>query len=215
MSGKTNRLMNQESYGDEAAEGATAISQCGGQFVGTDNEFEEAHTEENVFDVACAEESAAWARSQRAENLAGHATGTANEREEDEEEENAAGNRKQPARNPVGGGHGWEKESAPTLAPRMLGIPGGAAGRLTKQATTLPVGGGAPRAGTTAQDLHRALMGGSRTLHSTVVGGKKMGGATGTAAAPAAGQQQCVGRGSMGWSALTEAMKMFGPAATT
>ena len=107
MSGKTNRLLNEESResnGDEAAEGAAAISQGGGEFIGADNEFEEARAEENVFDAACAEESAAWARSQRAGNLAGHATGTANEREEDEEEENAAGNRKQPARNPVGGG---------------------------------------------------------------------------------------------------------------
>ena len=78
MSGKTNRLMNQESYGDEAAEGATAISQCGGEFVDTDNEFEEAHAEENVFDAACAEESAARARSQRAWNLDRHTTGTAN-----------------------------------------------------------------------------------------------------------------------------------------
>ena len=41
-----------------------------------------------------------------------------------------------------------------------------------------------------------------------------MGGGTGTTSAPTAGQQQGVGRGGTGWSALTEAMKMFGPAAT-
>ena len=56
-----------------------------------------------------AKESAVRAHSQRAENLNGYATGMANEPEEDEEEENAAGNRKQPARNPVRGSHGWGK----------------------------------------------------------------------------------------------------------
>ena len=71
-----------------------------------DDESVEASAEDNAFDVACAEESAARARSQRAANLAGYAAGTANEPEKDEEEENAAGNRKQPARNPAGGSHG-------------------------------------------------------------------------------------------------------------
>ena len=42
-----------------------------------------------------------------------------------------------------------------------------------------------------------------------------MGRATGTTAAPTSGQQQGEGRGSMRWSALTEAMKMFGPAEKT
>ena len=46
-----------------------------------------------------------------------------------------------------------------------------------------------------------------------------MGGATGTAEVPPAslaeGQQQYTGRGIMGWSALTEAVKMFRPSATT
>ena len=87
--------------------------------------------------------------------------------------------------------------SAPASVPRTLGIPGGADGRLTQQATMLPAEGYAPRAGTTAQDLHRALMGGNLTLHSTVVGGKGMGGVTGTSAAPTAGQKQGAGRGSM------------------
>ena len=42
-----------------------------------------------------------------------------------------------------------------------------------------------------------------------------MEGGTGTTAAQIAGQQQGAGRGSTGWSALTEAVKMFGPAAIT
>ena len=84
MSGKTNKLVNQESsenYDDEAVEGATAISQGDGKFDGADDGFEEARAEENVFDAARAEESAARSRSQRAGNLAGHATRTANKRE--------------------------------------------------------------------------------------------------------------------------------------
>ena len=65
----------------------------------------------------------------------------ANEPKEDEEEENAAGNRKQPARTPVGGSHSWGNENVPTSAPSTLGITGGAAGRFTTQATTLPAEG--------------------------------------------------------------------------
>ena len=42
-----------------------------------------------------------------------------------------------------------------------------------------------------------------------------MEGGTGTTSAQIAGQQQGAGRGSTGWSALTEAVKMFGPAAIT
>ena len=81
-------------------------------------------------------------------------------------------------------------------APRMLVVPGRAAGRLTHQAKMSPAWGNTPRAGTTEQDLHRALMGGNSTLHSTVLEGNRMGGATGTAAAPAVGQHQCAVRGS-------------------
>ena len=40
-----------------------------------------------------------------------------------------------------------------------------------------------------------------------------MGGGTGTTAAPKSGQQQGTGRGSTGWSDLTEAIKIFGTAA--
>ena len=109
MSGKTNILVNQESresYGKEAAEESTAISQGDDEFDGTDKEFEEARVEDNPFDAARSEESGVGALLQRAWNLSGHATGAVNEREEEEEEENAAENRKQPARNPVGGCHG-------------------------------------------------------------------------------------------------------------
>ena len=42
-----------------------------------------------------------------------------------------------------------------------------------------------------------------------------MGGGTGTTIAPTAGKQKGTGRGSTGWSALTEAMKMVGLAAIT
>ena len=227
--GKTNRLVNQESresYGDKTAEGDTSISQGDDEFIGAENKFVAARAEQNVFDAAHAEESETRACSQRAGNLAKRATGKANKREEDEADGNAAGNHTQSTRNPVeqatgevktifGGGHGWGNEIAPKLDPHTLGITGGAAGRLTQQAKKLPAGGNAPRAGKTAHDLHRALMGVNRTLHSTVVGGNRMGGATGTVSAPAAGQHQCVGRGSTGWYALTEAVKMFGPAATT
>ena len=100
-------------------------------------------------------------------------------------------------------------------AAHTLGITGGADERLTKKATTLPQGGNAPRVGTTSQELNRVLMGGNRTLQSKVLGGNEFGGVTGKAAAPTAGHHQCSGRGSTGWSALTETMKMFGPAATT
>ena len=110
-------------------------------------------------------------------------------------------------------------KSEPLLAPRTLGIPGFAGAMITKQATTLPAGRYAPMAGTTSHNLHRALVEVNITLHNTVFGGNGMGGATGAAAAPpetpAAGKQKCVWRGRKGWSAVTEAVKSFGPAATT
>ena len=67
-----------------------------------------------------------------------------------------------------------------------MGIPEGAAGRLKQQAKTFPDGGNAPRAVTTAQDIHRSLMGRNHTLNSTVMGGNSIGEATGTTAALAA-----------------------------
>ena len=92
-------------------------------------------------------ESAARAHLQRAGNLDGYVTGMANKTDEYEEEENAAGNCKQPARNPVGGSHGWGNENAPTSAPRTMGIPGGAAGSFTKQASKLPAEDNTPGSG--------------------------------------------------------------------
>ena len=136
-------------------------------------------------------------------NLAGYATGIANKPKEDEEGENASGNRKNLERNPVRGSHGWGNENAPTSAPSMLGIHGGAAGRFTKKATTLPAEVNTPSAGTKEQALHRVLMGGNPILQNTVGGGNGMGRRTGTTEAPTAGHQQGAGRGSTGWSALT------------
>ena len=152
---------------------------------------------------------------QRAGNLAEYKTGKANNPKEDGEEEKAVENRKQPARNPVGGSHGWGNENEPTSAPSTLGITGGAAGRLTKQGTTLPAEGNSPRAGTTAHEIHRVLMGGNLMPQNKVGGRNGMGGGTGKTEEPTAGQQKGAGRGSMGWSALTEAVQMFGPAETT
>ena len=81
--------------------------------------------------------------------------------------------------------------------------------------TTLPAEGNTTRAGTKAQALHRVMMGGNPILLSTVGGGNGMGGGTGTTAAPTAGQQQGTGRGSTGWSVLTEAVNYFGTASIT
>ena len=145
------------------------------------------------------EESAARARLQRAGNLDGYVTGTANDTKEDEEEENAAGNSKQPTRNPVGGSQGWGNENAPTSAPSTLGIPRGYAGRQIKQATTLPEEGNAPMAGKTSQELHRVLMGGNLMLHNTDGGGNGMGGGKGKMSEPTSGQNQCAGRRSTAW----------------
>ena len=151
--------------------------------------------EENAFDAARSEESAARARSHGAGNLYGHVTATANEIEEEKEEKNTAGNCKQPARNPVRGGYGWVNENAPMSAPLTLGIPWGADRSLTKQETVFPAEVNAPRTGTAAQELNGVLMGGNRMLKNTVGRGYGMGGATGTAAAPTVGQQQGAGRG--------------------
>ena len=82
-------------------DGATSISQGSKKFVGADDEFEAARAEENTLNAAHTEESATRERSHRAGNLAGHATGTANERNEDKAEGKTAGNRRQPERNPV------------------------------------------------------------------------------------------------------------------
>ena len=52
---------------------------------------------------------------------------------------------------------------------------------ITQQEKTLPVGDNAPMAETTAQNIHRAMMGGNPTLYNTVVRGNRMGEVTGTA----------------------------------
>ena len=78
MSGKANKLISQESredYGEEATEGATALSQVDKEFDGADDKFEEACTKENAFDAAHAEDSAVRSRSQRAGNMARYVTG--------------------------------------------------------------------------------------------------------------------------------------------
>ena len=124
MSGKTQKLVKQEgreSYGNEAEEGATEISQGSEEFVGADGEFEAACAEENSFNAARKEESAARSRSQRVGNLARHATGTAKKRDEDKAEGNTVGNCTQLEKNHVdqakgdvktffGGGNGWVRQ---------------------------------------------------------------------------------------------------------
>ena len=85
---KTNKLINQDSredYNNEAAEGATALPQGDGKFDGADEKFEEARAEENAFDAGRAEESTARSHLQRAGNMAGCATVTANNPKEEEE----------------------------------------------------------------------------------------------------------------------------------
>ena len=52
-------------------------------------------------------------------------------------------------------------------------------------------------------------------LQNPIGGGKKWVGGTGTMTALTAGHQQDEGGGNTGWSVLTEAVKMFGPAAIT
>ena len=114
MSGKTNKLISQESrkdYGKESAEEAKALSQGDNEFDRADDEFEETRPEEKVFDRTRTEESAARARSQRARIMAGYLTGTANNPKEEEEEINTEGNCKQPLTNPIGGSRGWGKKS--------------------------------------------------------------------------------------------------------
>ena len=88
MSGNKNKLIKQEireDYVDKAVEGATALLQGDKEFEGADDEFEEACVEENAFNAARAEYSAERASSQRAGNMAGYATETANRPTEEEE----------------------------------------------------------------------------------------------------------------------------------
>ena len=98
----------------------------------------------------------------------------ANDLKEEDDEENEASNFKKPVRNPVRGSHGWGNENTPTSTPSTQGIPRGAAGRFTKQATTLPAEGNTPSAGTKSQALNRVMMIENPMLHNTVGGGNGM-----------------------------------------
>ena len=67
--------------------------------------------------------------------------------------------------------------------------------------------------GTKARALHIMMIGENPILHHTIGGGNEWGGGTGTMEALTAWHQQGARGGNTGWSALTEAVKMFGPAA--
>ena len=64
-----------------------------------------------------------------------------------------------------------------------LKVPGGAGVRMTQQDTAFPAEGHALATGT-AQNLHRALMGGNPMLHNTGVVGNGIGETTSPVAAP-------------------------------
>ena len=59
------------------------------------------------------------------------------------------------------------------------------------------------------------MMGENPILHNTIGGGNEWKVGTGTMAEPTAGHQQGEGGENTVWSALTEVVKMFGPAAIT
>ena len=143
---------------------------------------------------------------ERAGNLARYATGIENETKEEKEEENTAGNCKQTERKPVRGNQGWENENAPTLAPRTLGIHGGAAERFTKKATTFPAEENTPLARTKARSLHRLMIEGKPILKNTIGGVNVMGRETERMEAPTARQQQGVRRRSTVCPVLMEAV---------
>ena len=121
--------------------------------------------------------------------------GTVEKHEEDETEEDTERKRSHPSSNCVeqatgevytifGGGNIWGKDSATPSVPHKLGSPGGAVVTMTKQATTFPAEGHAPTARTTAQNLHKALMGDIPMLNNTEVGVNVMGVMTGTVTSP-------------------------------
>ena len=106
-----------------------------GYATGTSNDPEEEEEEENLEgnrkqptnnpiggSRGWEKEIVARSCSERVGNLAGYATGLAKDPEEEEEEEYAAGNQKQPSRNPVRGNQGRENENEPTSAPSTMGI---------------------------------------------------------------------------------------------
>ena len=108
--------------------------------------------------------------------------------------------------------------SAPPLAPHMLGIPGGSRVTTIQQAKIFPAEGHAPMSGT-EQNLHRAMMGGTPTLQNAGLVGNLMGGLTSIKAAPLAAtatrKQQFWGMRSTVRSALMFDVKMFWLAAKT
>ena len=115
MSAKKNKLISQEGkkdYSEEEAEDIKEISQGDNEFILGDKEFKEARAEEIAFDRARVEENASMELSNKAWSMAGYKTRTVIYLEEEEEEENSEGNREHPETNPIGGSHGWEKESA-------------------------------------------------------------------------------------------------------
>ena len=59
----------------------------------------------------------------------------------------------------------------PTSAPSTLGIPGGVAGRFTKQVNTFPAEFNTPNAGTKSQAVHRIMIGGNLMLYN-IYGGE-------------------------------------------
>ena len=63
--------------------------------------------------------------------------------------------------------------------------------------------------------MHQTLIGGTLTIQNAGVGVNGVGGAAMNMAATASGQQKFTGKGSTLWSALTDAVNMSGPAATT
>ena len=88
MSVEANNMISQDirkEYCKEAAEETKELSQGDNEWDGADNEFDKAWAEENAFEVVCAERITARARSQRARNMAGYATETAEDPEEEEE----------------------------------------------------------------------------------------------------------------------------------
>ena len=82
------------------------------------------------------------------------------------------------------GGNIWGNNNLPPSPPHTLGITGGNAVTMTQQATAFMSGGNAPTSGTSSQNLHKELMGGTPMLQNTGAGGNIMGGTTGVTAAP-------------------------------
>ena len=167
MNGNTNILVTQEGrdcYGNDAAAVATEISQNDDDFVDTTDGI----------DAARMEESAEMSLLQRARGLTDHVTGTADKLGSEGIEEIAVMERSQLAMNLIdqatgdantifGGGYDEGNNSALPLAPRTLGISGGAASTTTQQATPYVEGVNETNELATSASLHRTMMGGNTT----------------------------------------------------